>query len=115
MDQRRTGVKRGDLITAALNGDDGKPCPAVIIQSDHLGGTDSVLLCLVTSSTKEAPLHRLSLTEDPATGLRRQSQVMVKKIVTARKERCGPPIGRLDRATMRELSRLLMFVIGVTD
>ena len=37
-------VKRGDIVTVALQGDYGKPRPAVVIQSDWIDATDSVLV-----------------------------------------------------------------------
>jgi hypothetical protein len=36
-------VKRGDLVTVAAQGEYGKPRPAVLVQSDWLQETDSVL------------------------------------------------------------------------
>ena len=43
-------MKRGDLITVAVSGDYGKPRPALVIQSDFLADTDSVLVCLLTTT-----------------------------------------------------------------
>jgi mRNA-degrading endonuclease toxin of MazEF toxin-antitoxin module len=37
---------------------------------------------------------------------------MLDKIMTVRRDRCGPTIGRVDDATMLTLGRLLTFVIG---
>jgi mRNA interferase MazF len=108
-------VKRGDLVTVAISGDYGKPRPALIIQSDNLPQTDSVLVCLLTTDPFAAPLYRLSLPADSATGLRQTSQVMVEKIMAVRRERCGAPIGRADTAAMLALSRLLAFVVGIAD
>jgi len=108
-------VKRGDLITVAISGDDGKPRPAVVIQSDFLAETDSVLVCLFTSTIRDAPLYRLSLPADGETGLREPSQVMVDKIVAVRRDRCGPPIGRIDAAARLALGRQLAFVMGLAD
>jgi mRNA interferase MazF len=84
-------VKRGDLVTVALSGDYGKPRPAVVIQSDFLPETDDVLVCLLTTMLRAAPLYRLSLPAGEATGLREPSQVMVDKIMAVRRDRCGAP------------------------
>ena len=54
-------MKRGDVITVALSGDYGKPRPAVVIQSDTLLETESVLVCLITSKRQEASLYRLDV------------------------------------------------------
>jgi mRNA interferase MazF len=108
-------VKRGDIVTVALSGDYGKPRPALIIQSDFLPETDSVLVCLLTTTVRDAPLYRLPLPAGEATGLREPSQVMVDKIMAVRRDRCVGPIGRADDTALLTLSRLLAFVIGVAD
>jgi mRNA interferase MazF len=108
-------VRRGDLVTVAVAGDDGKPRPAIVIQSDFLSETDSVLVCLLTTSHRDAPFHRLPVPATPDTGLHAPSQVMVDKIMAVRRDRCGAPIGRADPATMLALGRLLAFVVGVAD
>lgn len=105
-------MRRGDLVTIALRGDYGKPRPALIIQSDFLPETDSVLVCLLTSTSRSATLYRVPLPANEDTGLRAASQVMLDKIMTVRRDRCGPTIGRVDDATMLTLGRLLTFVIG---
>ena len=76
---------------------------------------DSVLVCLLTTTLRAAPLYRLSPPADSGTGLREPSQVMVDKIMAVRRDRCGPPIGRVDAATTIALGRLLAFVIGIVD
>jgi len=48
-------VTRGDLITVALSGEDGKPRPALVIQSDFLPETDSVLVCLTDDGSAGGP------------------------------------------------------------
>lgn len=108
-------MKRGDLITVAVSGDYGKPRPALVIQSDFLNETDSVLVCLLTTTLRDAPLYRLPLPSGEATGLRQPSQVMVDKIMAVRRERCGPPVGQADDASLLALGRLLAFVVGIAD
>jgi mRNA interferase MazF len=105
-------VRRGDLITVTLGGDFDKPRPALVIQSSYLAETDSVLVCLLTSTVREAPLYRLSLAASEATGLHQPSQVMVDKIMAVHRDRCGIPIGRADDAAMLALGRLLAFGVG---
>jgi len=63
-------MKRGDIVTAAAQGDYGKPRPAVVIQSDRLAETDSVLVCLITSELRDALFHRVPLEPTAETGLR---------------------------------------------
>lgn len=108
-------MTRGDFVTVAIAGDDGKPRPALVIQSDFLAETDSVLVCLFTTTPRAASLYRLTVAPEPATGLHAPSQIMVDKIMAVRRDRCGAPIGRADPATMLALGRLLAFVTGVAD
>lgn len=108
-------MKRGDLVTIGLRGDYGKPRPALVIQSDFLSETDSVLVCLVTTTLRAASLYRLALPVGEATGLREPSQVMIDKIMAVRRDRCGPPIGSLDAGALSALRPLLAFVVGIAD
>ena len=108
-------MKRGEIVTVAVQGDYGKPRPAVVIQSDWLAETESVLVCLLTSTTRETPLYRLTVRSTPETGLRQVSQIMVDKIMAVRRDKCGPAIGRLDEVATLALNRLLALVIGLAD
>jgi mRNA interferase MazF len=49
------------------------------------------------------------------TGLREPSQAMIDKIMTVRRDRCGPVIGRLDSVTLLAVGRKLAFVVGLAD
>lgn len=106
---------RGDLVTVALAGDFGKPRPAVVVQSDWLTETDSVLVCLMTSTLRDTPLYRLTIDPAEKNGLHQATQVMVDKIVAVRRDKCGPVIGRLDEAAMVALNRMLALVVGIAD
>ncbi|MGI9170773.1 MAG: type II toxin-antitoxin system PemK/MazF family toxin [Caulobacteraceae bacterium] len=108
-------MRRGDIVTVSVRGDFGKPRPAVIIQTDHLDRTDSVLVCLLTTALRDAPLHRFGVAANDRTGPREASQVMVDKIMAVRRDRCGPPIGRLEAAALRALGPLLAFAVGAGE
>jgi len=108
-------VKRGDIVTVAVAGDYGKPRPAVVIQSDWLDETDSVLVCLLTTVARDAPLYRLAVLATTATGLREPSQIMVDKVVAVRRDKCGGVIDRLDDTGLAALGRMLALVIGLAD
>ena len=108
-------MRRGDIVTVALCGDNGKPRPAVIIQSNLLPPTKSVLICPFSTTLREVPLIRLGVDANAETGLRRPSQIMVEKITAIRRDRVGPRIGRLDKATLTALDQILAFVIGIAD
>ncbi len=108
-------MKRGDIVTVAAPGDYGKPRPAVVIQSDWLANTDSVLVVLMTSVLAETPIYRLSVEATPKTGLKVDSQVMVEKILAVPREKCGPNVGRLDETALIALNHMLSVVIGLAD
>ncbi len=99
----------------AAPGDYGKPRPAVVIQSDWLSGTDTVLVALMTSAVVEAPIYRLDVAATPENGLKVASQVMVEKILATPRDKCGGRIGRLDEATLIALNHMLSVVIGIAD
>ncbi|MGE4356804.1 type II toxin-antitoxin system PemK/MazF family toxin [Halothiobacillus sp.] len=47
---------RGDLVTIAIQGDFGKPRPAVVIQSDQFGEHPTVTVLPMTGTLVDAPL-----------------------------------------------------------
>ncbi len=108
-------MKRGDIVTVAAPGDYGKPRPAVVIQSDWLTRTDSVLVALMTSAVFDAPIYRLDVDATAENGLKTRSQVMVEKILAVPREKCGQKMGRLDAATLIALNHMLSVVIGIAD
>ena len=103
------------MVTAVAPGDYGKPRPAIVIQSDSVPGTESVLVCLVTSTLRDAPAFRLDVPAGGRTGLRLNSQVQVDKIMALPNERIGGVIGRLPDETLAELNRRLALMIGLGD
>lgn len=109
-------MKRGDIVTVAASGDYGKPRPALIIQSDQISDTDSVLICLITSSIAPGvDYRRLLLDPTSANGLRAASQVMIDKILALPRSKIGSVIGRVDDAHMERISGLLALVTGLSD
>jgi mRNA interferase MazF len=108
-------LRRGDLITIALSGDFGKPRPAVVIQSDRIIVTDTILVCLVTSDIQDFPSFRLNLPADAATGLAKPSQIMVDKIFSVMRRKCGPVFGHVDRDVLDQLRAALGFMIGFDE
>ena len=67
-------VKRGDIIIVSARGDYGKPRPGVIVQSDLISSTDSVLVALITSSLTYAPLLRFAIEPNPENKLKVRSR-----------------------------------------
>lgn len=106
-------MRRGDLVTVALQGDYGKPRPALVIQSDQFSGTASVVVLPITSTLMEAPLLRLTVEPDPGNGLRATSQVMLDKPMTVKADKIGPAFGTLDDATVVSVNRSLALFLGL--
>ena len=106
-------MTRGDLVTVALQGDHGKPRPALIIQSDRFSGTATATVLLVTSTLVDAPLLRITVDPSEENNLRRPSQVMIDKPMTVRRDRLGSRFGRLDGETMVSVNRSLALFLGL--
>ena len=104
-------MQRGDLVTVSLQGDYGKPRPALVVQSDLLADLESVVICPVTSELRDAAF-RVTIEPSPANGLQKLSQVMVDNISTLPRARISEPFGRLDDERMRAISRALLLVVG---
>lgn len=105
-------MQRGDLVTVSLQGNYGKPRPALIVQSDLLTDLESVVLCPVTSDLRNA-VFRVTVEPNPANGLRTLSQIMVDKLSTLPRTKISEPFGRLDEERMKAVDRALLLVVGV--
>ncbi len=108
-------MKRGDILTIAAQGDDGKPRPAVVVQSDALNAADSVLVAPFISVIADAPLYRLTIAPTATNGVKAVSQVMVDKVLACPRAKCGPTIGCLPPADMPVLNAMLSVMIGLAD
>jgi mRNA interferase MazF len=108
-------VRRGDLVTISAPRDYGKPRPAVVVQSDWLTATESVLVALLTSARVNAPLYRLTVEPSDANGLKAPSQIMIDKIVAIPREKCGSVIGRLNESERIALNHMLAVGVGIAD
>lgn len=106
-------MRRGELVTVALQGDHGKPRPALVIQSDRFPDTATTTVLLVTSTMVNAPLIRLTVEPSPENGLRAISQIMIDKVMTVRTDKIGRAFGQLDDTTMLEVNRALALFLGV--
>jgi mRNA interferase MazF len=107
-------VKRGDLVVVAVQGDHGKPRPALVVQSDLFNETHaSITVIPVTSTIVDTPLFRVTVEPSRRNGLRLVSQIMVDKVTTVRRERLGQMIGRLEEDMMLRVSRALALWFGI--
>ena len=107
-------MRRGELVTVALQGDLGKPRPALVIQSDLFNETHpSVALLPVTGEIRSAPLFRVTIEPSEANGLKMVSQVMVDKPVSVKRDKLGKSFGRLEDEAMLRVNRALAVWIGL--
>jgi len=104
---------RGDLVTVALQGDFGKPRPALVIQADAFNPThETVIVLLVSSYLIDAPLFRVTIEPSEENGLKQTSQVMIDKAMTVKKERLGDVFGHLENRCISEVNRLIAVFMG---
>ena len=96
----------------SLQGDYGKPRPALVVQSDLLMDLESVVLCPVTSDLRNAAF-RVTVEPNTFNGLRALSQVMVDKLSTLPRTKISLPFGRLDDDRMKTVDRALLLVVGL--
>ena len=101
-------------MTIALQGDFGKPRPALVIQSDLFNASHpSVTVLPVTSELQDAPLFRIDLAPTLENGLSKPSQIMVDKSQTVRREKVGQVIVHLEENTLLQVNRSLFVWLGL--
>ncbi len=106
-------MMRGDFVTIAMQGDFGKPRPALVIQADQFNEHATVTILPVTSTLIAAPLLRITVQPSEENGLQKPSQVMVDKILTVKRDKIGPSFGRIDANVMVEVERCLALFLGI--
>ena len=105
-------MKRGDIISVALQGDFGKPRPALVIQSNQFDKTMTVTVLLISSSLVDAPLIRLNIESSDQNCLNKTSQIMIDKIMTVKRDKIGDVLGSIEDKTLLEATRLLAVFLG---
>jgi mRNA interferase MazF len=106
-------MRRGDFITLAIQGDFGKPRPALVIQTDQFDEHATVTVLPVTSALVAAPLLRITVQPDTTNGLQKPSQVMVDKAMTVKRDKLGPTFGRIDVDALVEVELCLAVFLGI--
>jgi mRNA interferase MazF len=107
-------MQRGELVRVALQGDYGKPHPALIVQADMYSNLPSVTVLPLTSDLRELLGIRVVVAPNASNGLRLPSQIMVDKAVTVVREKIGPTIGYLSGSDMGTVNRALAAFLGFT-
>ncbi len=106
-------MRRGDLVTVALQGEQGKPRPALVIQSDLFGALPAVTILPITGTLVDAPLLRVTVEPSSENGLGKRSQIMVDKPQTPPRGKLGAVIGHLDDATLLAVNRALAVFLAL--
>ena len=107
-------MKRGDFVTVALQGDFGKPRPALVVQSDKFNDTHAtVTVLLVSSELVDAPLFRIVLQPDAQNNLDRPSQILVDKAMTIKRSRLGAAFGSASGEVMLAVNRALAVFLRI--
>lgn len=107
-------MRHGDIVSVVMQGDLGKPRPALVIQSNHfISEHSSVTILPVTSTIVPAPLLRITIHPTPENGLQKPSQVMIDKAMTVKKEKIGSIFGKIDAKSMIEVERSLAIFLGL--
>ena len=106
-------MKRGEIWTASgAPGYGGKPRPALIVQSDDLADTESVITCGFTTQTDDERYFRPQIQPSPANGLGHISYVMTEKLTAIPREKLGKRVGALAVDDMEAVEQALQLVLG---
>jgi mRNA interferase MazF len=107
------GEARRVVAIADRGGDfTGKRRPGVVVQSDLIGALDSVTICPLTSVPLDAPAIRLRIEPSAELTLRTASWIAVDKITSVRRDRIGPPIGRLAPEDVQRVNGAIAVLLG---
>jgi mRNA interferase MazF len=66
-------MRRGDFVTITMQGDFGKPRPALVIQADQFGEHATMTVLPATSTLVAAPLFRITVQPNAENGLQKLS------------------------------------------
>jgi mRNA interferase MazF len=107
---------RGEIWTQSGGPDyAGKPRPVVILQSDELSDTRSIITCGLTTQRSPPLYSRPQIEPVPANGLRKRSEVMTDKISTVARSKLGERLGALTADDMARVQQALMLVLGFEE
>jgi len=96
-----------------MQGDFGKPRPALVIQADLFAAHSSVTVLPVTSTIVNAPLLRISIQPNSENGLQKPSQIMIDKALTVKRDKIGQAFGYVGADTLVEIERCLAVFLGI--
>lgn len=106
-------MKRGDIVLVVLQGELGKPRPAVVVQADELDASSSTIVCPMSSYIDAANRMRPVIAPTVENGLLVRTQIMTDKLNTLRRDRIRRIIGKLDLEAGERLNSALLLVLGL--
>lgn len=106
-------MKRGDIVTAVLPREQGKPRPTLILQSDDLSGSSTLIVCPLTSRIEYQAPHRPEIEPSPVNGLLKPSLAMTDKLQATPRDRCDVVLGRLTDDEMASVEAGVALVLGL--
>lgn len=112
MSRTSSEARRGEIWTIAGAGLASEPRPALIVQDDQYA-LDSLTVIMLTSVLVEAPLYRVRVPATEASGLTRDNDVVIDKIMTVRLSNVRDRVGLVVPETMTEVERLLLVFLGI--
>lgn len=85
----------------------------LIVQDDAFDATGSITICLLTTDPTDAPLLRLPIAPETATGLNQPSRIMIDKLTTVPRERLGQRLGVLASDDLVQFNQSLLVFLGL--
>jgi mRNA interferase MazF len=104
---------RGELWTVAGGVYATRPRPALIIQDDAFAATASVTVLPLTTTHVDAPLLRPHIGPSASNGLSVDSWIEIDKLTTVRRSHVGRRLGRISRAELAHVERLVAVFLGL--
>lgn len=106
-------MRRGEIWTQAGGpGYAGKPRPGLIMQSDLLAETESVITCLFTTRGNPEIPSRVAFTATAENGLFDDSDLMADKVMAIPRTKLGRKIGAVTADDMDRVEQALLLVLG---
>ena len=106
---------RGDIVIVSAKGNEGKPRPCVVVQSNWLNEQlpSSYIICLLTTDIYLELDFRPMISPSTSNGLEKISQVMTEKIQAVRDTQISKKIGVIDKFILNEIDNNLRSLMNL--
>lgn len=85
----------------------------LIVQEESFTATESITVCLLTTTRIEADIGRKIIEPGPENGLRETSYVMIDKVTTIPRTRLGKHLGTLKPTAMAPINQAILVFLGL--